>query len=829
MRLPLATDITSRDGTLSKDSLMKNAFAEKVGEEFDVFKRPGLAQAFDLGANQGQGLVSWKNTLFAVAGNSVSQGPTASPVADGTLWTQTSGSFPFSGDDNGVFYAFTSTGVVLLARDLSSPTKLMAAKTTDGITWTTVANPVTGLPVDGSTTYALVEHGGNLFCVVGSTNQFYISVYKSTNGGASWSVTAAAPGYTHPYGTFVVSDGTYIYKCGGWANPGGYNGDVWRSTDGITWALRKASAFAGRRFAGGTYYLGKLWVMGGEDSGGAKNDVYSSSDGGLNWTTVTAAAAWSTRTPRDNVFGYNNKLWLIGKYPAGDTQAYNSTDGATWTQVNANIGGTAEASGVISPSGVQKIIAIDFNDTLTLIRTSTNNTPGGFPYALTGAASLPISFSQTSGAASTEYLFLKTTDKAWILTFGQPGTLTQITDADYPAVTVPGSVYLDGYFFVMNTDGEIHNSDLEDPLNWNALNFLSAEIEPDNPVALAKHQNYVVALKDTTTELFYDAANASGSPLARLSNAAIQVGCANGYSVAALDAGLFFLSKFRSNQKSVHYFPKDGIQPVEIANPSIKRILTAADTSTVHCFACQLNGHSFYVITLPTEGLTLAYDLTTQTWAQWTFLTVAAADSVSSLTQADGVATATATGHGFADGDPVTIAGATPSGYNGDVNIKYIDANTFSYPVSSALSTPATGTITATGWTEGYFPFGFYTNALSKDYLQHETSGKIYEISADYGDDAGAPIDWKVRTLPLNQGTVEKKTMARLSVVGDNTVGNMLVRYSDDDYSAFSKYRQIDLSAVNKQTRRLGDYRERALDFRYTGDNKIRIRSIDIE
>lgn len=70
---------------------------------------------------------------------------------------------------------------------------------------------------------------------------------------------------------------------------------------------------------------------------------------------------------------------------------------------------------------------------------------------------------------------------------------------------------------------------------------------------------------------------------------------------------------------------------------------------------------------------------------------------VTSLTQAAGLATATtATVHGFTSGDYATIVGATPAGYGGQVKVTVTGTKTFTYAVSSALATPATGAITAT-------------------------------------------------------------------------------------------------------------------------------------
>jgi hypothetical protein len=70
--------------------------------------------------------------------------------------------------------------------------------------------------------------------------------------------------------------------------------------------------------------------------------------------------------------------------------------------------------------------------------------------------------------------------------------------------------------------------------------------------------------------------------------------------------------------------------------------------------------------------------------------------SVSALISNDGTATATASAHGFLVGDQVTIAGATPTEYNGHVEILTVPtANTFTYRVTRDLATAATGTLTA--------------------------------------------------------------------------------------------------------------------------------------
>ncbi|HYD07512.1 MAG TPA: hypothetical protein VEC60_17375, partial [Reyranella sp.] len=58
--------------------------------------------------------------------------------------------------------------------------------------------------------------------------------------------------------------------------------------------------------------------------------------------------------------------------------------------------------------------------------------------------------------------------------------------------------------------------------------------------------------------------------------------------------------------------------------------------------------------------------------------------SVTSLTSVGTTATAIAAAHGFASGDGVQIAGASPSGYNGTFTINVVDANTFSYTLPTS-------------------------------------------------------------------------------------------------------------------------------------------------
>lgn len=404
------------------------------------------------------------------------------------------------------------------------------------------------------------------------------------------------------------------------------------------------------------------------------------------------------------------------------------------------------------------------------------------------------------------------------------GTITAVGGA----VTVPGIVSLDQYFFVMDTNGIIYNSGLGDATTWNALDFITAMIEPGSGKAIAKSQNYVIAFKEWSTEFFYDAANAVGSPLSPVGNGFNLIGCANGDSVANLDGILFWVSQTRQKGRGVHMM--QGLDSQLISTPDIERILNISTLATVYSFGVKIAGHSFYVLTLVDQNITLVFDLVTKTWAQWSSLTAGSAVNVSSITLSGTTATVTtATAHGMSDGDPVNIAGANQAAYNGIKASSYVDATHFTFETTAGTTTPATGTITATPYTETYFKYTKYVNALGKDLVQHETNGTLCELVESAYQDVGIPVNVLIRTGKLDGGNTTLKRFASVEVIGNKVSGTAYLRYSDDDYTTNSTYRAIDLSATRSIVRRLGNGRRRSFEFRYLGSTALQVSALDVE
>ena len=187
-------------------------------------------------------------------------------------------------------------------------------------------------------------------------------------GGANYPIFVQGPkAYAfHPDGTWSTTDGRswraeslpdsklntaylkYIQHAGAIYALGAMKGSysdftidpvIRRTSDFRRWeTIGRSSNLPERVFYSAVSFRGSLWILGGDDGKTVHNDVWRSTDGGLNWTQVLAAAPWSPRTGA-TAFVYRNRLWLIG----GDNghglnnDVWFTTDGLEWVQATAEI------------------------------------------------------------------------------------------------------------------------------------------------------------------------------------------------------------------------------------------------------------------------------------------------------------------------------------------------------------------------------------------------------------------------------------------------------------------------------------------------------------
>jgi hypothetical protein len=194
-------------------------------------------------------------------------------------------------------------------------------------------------------------------------------------------------------------------------------------------------------------------------------------------------------------------------------------------------------------------------------------------------------------------------------------------NVSYPQTTVKGWAYLNGAQYVMNPEAVIWGSAINSVSqagDWNALNFISAQMEPDPGVALNRQLVYVVAFNSWSTEVFFDAGNAQGSPLGNVQGSKQSYGCASADSIQRIDDVLFWISTNESAQIQVAKMERLGLSIISTA--PIDRLLKNASLAAgqVMSWQIKINGHSFYVLTVKSLNLTLAYDIVENRWDQWT-------------------------------------------------------------------------------------------------------------------------------------------------------------------------------------------------------------------
>ena len=349
----------------------------------------------------------------------------------------------------------------------------------------------------------------------------------------------------------------------------------------------------------------------------------------------------------------------------------------------------------------------------------------------------------------------------------------RITNANFPAATmVPGWGYLDGTTYVMDVNGNIWGSALEDPSTWTGLNVINASSKGDSGVALATQLNYIIALKQWTSQVFYDAGNPSpGSPLSPVPDSQLPFGCLHAYSVQKIDEILFWIT---SNQTiSPQVAMMENLATRIVSNPSVDRVLdnivfgSSLTATPLYSWSLKHGGHRFYCITSLYLNVSLVYDIDQKLWYQWT------------------------------------------------------DANGNYWPFSYNTFVPPSGT------TEGLHLF----QAIASN-PPFTSMGYIYQVDGDYNfpNDAGQICPLDIYTPNLDFDTIRRKHLNALYFDGDKVPGYLQVRFSDDDYNTWSNFRSVNMNSKKPRLTKCGTFhRRRAYHLRYRGNTTFRIRDMDMQ
>lgn len=345
MRIPLAAELDSRDGSSNKGARLTNALKES-GETGDkAVIRPGLS-VIAQGSGVGNGVVAFNNELVSVYGStfninyepgvadwnnyasvlagvnagsptfgndsfmSISSGRVANISANGTAW-QTRGTI--GGSATWHYLASNGTDFVALPNSGAATTY---TSTDIGLTWTAHASAIgiSSPPIAECS----IHFDGSYYLAAVVDDDTVATMWRSSDG-ATWSQCGDRPTGQDSRPTSWATGAGVTLAC----SPG--EGSAYSTNNGLTWSdsdLSDNAAFAA--FGNDTFVV--IDVV----------DAYSyTSPTGISFDTNARPALTDAGTSR---FVFNGTEFVL--IDGGSTSFHTSPDGIEWTTHTNTSGGT---------------------------------------------------------------------------------------------------------------------------------------------------------------------------------------------------------------------------------------------------------------------------------------------------------------------------------------------------------------------------------------------------------------------------------------------------------------------------------------------------------
>jgi hypothetical protein len=199
--------------------------------------------------------------------------------------------------------------------------------------------------------------------------------------------------------------------------------------------------------------------------------------------------------------------------------------------------------------------------------------------------------------------------------YNQPtNTFAEITDVDFRANGEPQYVaFVDGYFVFTTDEKKFIVSALNDGMSYNALDFGTAESDPDRVVAPIVYKNQLFITGLTTSDGFQ---NAGGGdfPFVR-SGMFLDKGVNAPFSLIKTQDSFMFVGGGLNESPAIWMMAGGGVQKVSTtAVDNLLQTLTSEQVSAIYAWTYAQNGAYFAGFALP--NVTLVYDFASKRWHQ---------------------------------------------------------------------------------------------------------------------------------------------------------------------------------------------------------------------
>lgn len=373
--------------------------------------------------------------------------------------------------------------------------------------------------------------------------------------------------------------------------------------------------------------------------------------------------------------------------------------------------------------------------------------------------------------------------------------IAKILDADFvtSGSTVTAFVDMDGYVFYANADGYIYNSNLNSVTAYTSGDRIAAQLSPDPANAIARQKNNVVCWGVSSMEVFFNAANATGSPLSRSPQVSSRIGALDQRSVCSLADDIYYITSAKYGDVQVMRMRNLVSQP--ISTPQVSKTLgtVVGSGGYIYLSAFQMGGQSYV-----SAFATTATDSTD-------FLLLEDGDNVL-LENGDDI---------ILESDPnASAAFARMLVYNQDLDIwSEWDSDEATYIVGIGA--------------------GSVNQIIAASRVN--TGGKIYTIrpssSGEVHTDDGSTYTTEIRTSRIDHDTDRRKFVKSVRLVADDqSTGTVTLEASDDDYGSWVTLGTFDLTTKRKSIARCGSYvGGRAYRLRHSADGAFRAEALEID
>lgn len=194
-------------------------------------------------------------------------------------------------------------------------------------------------------------------------------------------------------------------------------------------------------------------------------------------------------------------------------------------------------------------------------------------------------------------------------------TFTKIIAAGFTANGNPQYVkFLDGYFVVTTDTKKFIVSALNDGLAWDALDFGTAEADPDTIVSLIVNRNQLYIAGSETFEGFQNIGGA-GFPFQRVPGLVLPKGLAAPFTLVEVAGTFAFIGGGTDESPSVYAFTGNDFQ--KISTDGIDELLrTATDEQIADAFAVAYSQSGAEFVCFTVANKTLCFNFTSKRWTE---------------------------------------------------------------------------------------------------------------------------------------------------------------------------------------------------------------------